>query len=88
VCAGCFNNLQVSAIGVWGTPLEIALRAAALSSFFPSEQLLGEVYQSGSVTKIDRQVLVAVCWAAELLPKPAPSLLFMTKEQLQGEQKH
>jgi hypothetical protein len=78
-------NLQVSAIGVWATPLKIALRAAALPVTFPSGQLLEKAYQSGIVKCIDRQLLVAVSYAAQLLKEPAPSLLCMTQEQLQGE---
>jgi hypothetical protein len=76
--------LQVSALGVWGTPLEVACRAADLVVALPTHYLLAKIYWNGHVAGILPKMVMVMQAASQMLKSPSSSSPFMSTSQLQG----
>jgi hypothetical protein len=76
--------LQVSALGVWGTPLEVACRAADLVVALPTQYLLFEIYWNGHPVCVHSMMIKLMQAASQLLRSPDSSSPFMSTSQLQG----
>jgi hypothetical protein len=78
--------LQVSAIGVWGNPLTLAVRAADLVVALPLSQL-GKSYDPGAAASIHGRALLLLQQAGCTLSRaPAEwASPFVSRDDLQGE---
>jgi hypothetical protein len=75
---------QVSALNVWGTPLEVACRAADLAVALPTRPLLQEIYRSGYPVSIHSKMLAIMVGASQLLKSSAWTSPYMSQAQLAG----
>jgi hypothetical protein len=76
---------QVSAVGVWGTPIDMASRAADIVAAFPTAQLLCKGYQSRRPSCVHGQMLLLIQEASKVLTLRHVSLPYHTREQLEGK---
>jgi hypothetical protein len=75
---------QASAVGVWGTPLEVACHAADIVTARPTAQLLQERYSSGHPTNIHADMLTMTQEACRLLNHKHVVSPYMPRERLLG----
>jgi hypothetical protein len=75
---------QVSAAGVWGTPLEVASRAADIVTGLPTSQLLRRQYPSGYPASIHATMLQLTVHCGNLLLGKHVVSPHMSREQFLG----
>jgi hypothetical protein len=75
---------QVSAVGVWGTPLEIAFRAADIVAALPTAQLLRRQYSSGEPSSVHNNTLKVIQDACYLMRHTHVVSPHMSREKLLG----
>jgi hypothetical protein len=75
---------QVSAVGVWGTPLEVASHAADIAAAVPSKPLIRSCYVSGVLFYIHAKMLAVIQFACKLLYHKHVVPPYMSREKLQG----
>jgi hypothetical protein len=76
----------VSAVGVWGTPLEVASRAADIATALPTAQMLRERCTSGYLARVhihSKMVQLIQHAGSSLANKHAVSP-YMSRERLLG----
>jgi hypothetical protein len=71
-------------VGVWGTPLEIAFRAADIVVALPTAQLLHRRYSWGAPSSIHIKTLRVVQDACYLLGDKHVVSPYMSRQQLLG----
>jgi hypothetical protein len=75
----------VSALGVWGTPLEVACRAADLVVALPTQYLLTKIFESDHTDSVYGKTLLVVRAAFITLRASPVTSPYITLPQLQGE---
>jgi hypothetical protein len=71
-------------VGVWGTPIEVASRAADIVAALPTAQLLKRRYSSRHPIGIHRKMLLVSMDACKLLNYEQVVPPYMSREKLLG----
>jgi hypothetical protein len=71
-------------VGVWGTPLEVASRAADIITALPTAQLIQEQCKPGDLANICAKMLLVTQHACDLLAHKHVVSPHMSREKLQG----
>jgi hypothetical protein len=74
----------VSAVGVWGTPLEVASRASDILAALPTAQLLKKRYSLEGTYTAHTKMLQLIQDAGRLLNHQYAQSPFMLREKLLG----